>query len=79
MPSPCEGVRFLPFAGERIEPVALLPRLHEEGVTSVLIEGGAATLSAFLTTGLYDRLLVEVAPLSLGEGVAAPSIPHVVD
>ena len=79
VPSPCEGVRFLPFAGERIEPVALLQRLHEEGITSVLIEGGAATLSAFLTTGLYDRLLVEVAPLSLGEGVAAPSIPHVVD
>ncbi|WP_455107385.1 bifunctional diaminohydroxyphosphoribosylaminopyrimidine deaminase/5-amino-6-(5-phosphoribosylamino)uracil reductase RibD [Porphyromonas sp.] len=76
-PAPCEGkgVRFLPFAGERIEPEPLLHRLYEEGIASILIEGGAATLSAFLRADLYDRLLVEVAPMSLGAGIAAPAIP----
>ena len=74
-PSPCDGVRFLPLSGERIEPESLLLRLYEEGITSILIEGGAATLSTFLSAGLYDRILVEVAPISLGSGVVAPAIP----
>ena len=75
IPSPCDGVRFLAFTGERIEPESLLQRLYEEGITSILIEGGAATLSTFLSAGLYDRILVEVAPMSLGSGVVAPAIP----
>ena len=74
-PSPCDGVRFLAFTGKRIEPESLLQRLYEEGITSILIEGGAATLSTFLSAGLYDRVLVEVAPMSLGSGVVAPAIP----
>ena len=70
-----EGVSYLPLSGERIEPKQLLHRLYEEGILSLLIEGGAATLSSFLSLGLYDRLLVEVASKTLGEGVPAPAIP----
>ena len=75
VPQPREGVRYLPLSGERIEPKQLLQRLYEEGILSLLIEGGAATLSSFLSLGLYDRLLVEVASKTLGEGVPAPAIP----
>ena len=75
VPQPREGVRYLPLSGECIEPPQLLQRLYEEGILSLLIEGGAATLSSFLSLGLYDRLLVEVASKTLGEGVPAPAIP----
>ena len=75
MPQPREGVCYLSLSGERIEPQQLLQRLYEEGILSLLIEGGAATLSSFLSLGLYDRLLVEVALKTLGEGVLAPAIP----
>ena len=75
VPQPREGVRYLPLSGERIEPKQLLQRLYEEGILSLLIEGGAATLSSFLSLGLYDRLLVEVASKTLGEGIPAPAIP----
>ena len=77
VPQPCEGVRYLPLSGERIEPQQLLQLLYKEGILSLLIEGGAATLSSFLSLGLYDRLLVEVASKTLGEGVPAPAIPSV--
>ena len=75
VPQPREGVRYLPLSGERIEPQQLLQLLYREGILSLLIEGGAATLSSFLSLGLYDRLLVEVASKTLGEGVPAPAIP----
>lgn len=42
-----------------------------EGVRYLLIEGGAQTASAFLKSGLVDRLLVYRAPLLLGGGTAA--------
>lgn len=46
----------------------LLRRLRaEHEVSSVLVEGGAEVLSAFLAAGLCDKLVVHVAPLLLGE------------
>lgn len=39
-----------------------------EGVNDLLVEGGSATASAFLTADLVDRLLVYRAPILIGEG-----------
>ncbi len=45
----------------------VLDRLWRRDVRSVLDEGGATVLHAFLSSNLVDRLLVFVAPVLLGE------------
>jgi diaminohydroxyphosphoribosylaminopyrimidine deaminase/5-amino-6-(5-phosphoribosylamino)uracil reductase len=45
----------------------LLARLWDRDVRSVLVEGGAAVISAFLRAGCWDTLQLHVAPLFLGE------------
>ena len=49
----------------------LLRRLADEGVTGLIVEGGATTLWEFFRAGLVDRVAVFVAPRILG-GRAAP-------
>lgn len=49
--------------------------LVEEGITSLLVEGGADTLRAFMEEGLWDEIRREVAPIRIREGVSAPRIP----
>jgi diaminohydroxyphosphoribosylaminopyrimidine deaminase/5-amino-6-(5-phosphoribosylamino)uracil reductase len=45
--------------------------LYADGLGSVMVEGGAALVTSLLKRGLWDALSVFVAPLILGEGVAA--------
>ena len=45
-----------------------LRRLGEQGVQSLLLEGGPTLATAFLKRDLVDRLLVFVAPTIAGEG-----------
>jgi diaminohydroxyphosphoribosylaminopyrimidine deaminase/5-amino-6-(5-phosphoribosylamino)uracil reductase len=45
-----------------------LKALAEEGVLSLLLEGGPTLGTAFLTADLVDKLLVFVAPLLAGDG-----------
>jgi diaminohydroxyphosphoribosylaminopyrimidine deaminase/5-amino-6-(5-phosphoribosylamino)uracil reductase len=39
-----------------------------QGVNDLLVEGGSATASAFLTADLVDRLLIYRAPILIGDG-----------
>ncbi len=48
---------------------AVLDVLWTRGVTGLLVEGGAATVRAFLDAGLVDRLELFVAPKLFGEGI----------
>lgn len=44
-----------------------LEELYEkEGITSILVEGGASLLHSFLDSGIWDMARVEVSPLCLG-------------
>jgi diaminohydroxyphosphoribosylaminopyrimidine deaminase / 5-amino-6-(5-phosphoribosylamino)uracil reductase len=45
-----------------------LRRLAEEGVQSLLLEGGPTLATAFLRAGLVDKLLLFIAPRLSGEG-----------
>lgn len=54
----------------------LLARLGQAGYGSILVEGGAEVLSAFLAEGLWDDAFVLRAPRTLGAGLAAPASPH---
>ncbi|MFH1646125.1 MAG: bifunctional diaminohydroxyphosphoribosylaminopyrimidine deaminase/5-amino-6-(5-phosphoribosylamino)uracil reductase RibD [Chloroflexota bacterium] len=50
---------------------ALLPALGQRQIASVLVEGGAATITSFLRLGLADRLVAIVAPKLMGKGIEA--------
>lgn len=55
---------------------AVLADLHARGRHSVLVEGGAAVLRAFIAAGLWDEIRVLRNPaLRLPGGVAAPEMP----
>jgi riboflavin biosynthesis pyrimidine reductase len=54
---------------------ALLSELHARGLLTVFVEGGGATVSAFLEAGLLDRLQIAVAPLVTGSGRPGLSLP----
>jgi diaminohydroxyphosphoribosylaminopyrimidine deaminase/5-amino-6-(5-phosphoribosylamino)uracil reductase len=58
-------------SGGRVDLVALLSALHERGIGSVLVEGGAEMITALLRARLVDRLVVCVAPKILGAGIEA--------
>ena len=58
-------------SGGRVDLVALLAALHERGIRSLLVEGGAELITALLHARLVDRLVVCVAPKILGAGIEA--------
>ncbi|MEM9705842.1 MAG: bifunctional diaminohydroxyphosphoribosylaminopyrimidine deaminase/5-amino-6-(5-phosphoribosylamino)uracil reductase RibD [Pseudomonadota bacterium] len=56
----------------RIDPHALLEHLYQNGVQSVLLEGGAGVLGSFFDAGLVDEVWAFLAPVLIG-GNGAPS------
>lgn len=62
----------LPATAEgSVDLVALLDILGERGITSVMVEGGAALLTNLLRAHLADRIAVTIAPKILGAGISA--------
>jgi len=55
---------------------ALLAALAARGLHRVFVEGGGVTVSRFLLAGLLDRLHVTVAPVLLGSGIPAFTLPE---
>jgi len=68
--APPSGVEIvaLPAADGQLAPSAILAALADCGMRRILIEGGANTVSRFLSAGCLDRLHVMVAPIILGAG-----------
>lgn len=54
----------------------LLDWLHAEGVQSLIVEGGAATLRSFIDADAWDEIRVETAPVAFGSGTRAPELPQ---
>ncbi|MDE7408050.1 MAG: bifunctional diaminohydroxyphosphoribosylaminopyrimidine deaminase/5-amino-6-(5-phosphoribosylamino)uracil reductase RibD, partial [Muribaculaceae bacterium] len=50
--------------------------MYERGISSVLVEGGAAVLQSFINAGLYDAVRIEVNDVYLHGGVKAPEWPQ---
>jgi diaminohydroxyphosphoribosylaminopyrimidine deaminase/5-amino-6-(5-phosphoribosylamino)uracil reductase len=68
--------RGLPAAGPsdaRIDLEFVLHALHERGVQSLIVEGGSLLHSDFIRRGLWQKMVVFVAPAIVG-GAEAPSI-----
>lgn len=58
-------------------PHAILAVLKERGLARVLVEGGATTLSHFLSGRALDRLHVMIAPIIIGSGKAGLVLPEI--
>ncbi len=56
--------------------VDVLHDIYNQGITSILVEGGAKTLQAFIDAGLWDMVRVEISVSNLGSigRVKAPNI-----
>ena len=52
----------------------ILCQLYQEGIHSLLVEGGAQLLRSFIEAGLWDEAFVERSEILLGGGVKAPEI-----
>jgi riboflavin-specific deaminase-like protein len=55
---------------------ALLRTLAARGLRRIFVEGGGHTVSAFLAAGCLDRLHVTIAPVILGSGIPAFTLPE---
>ena len=67
----------LDLDGGRAAPAAILTALLERGLRRTLIEGGAHTVSMFLSAGCLDRLHIVTAPMLLGAGQPSIELPPV--
>jgi diaminohydroxyphosphoribosylaminopyrimidine deaminase / 5-amino-6-(5-phosphoribosylamino)uracil reductase len=56
-----------------VDPDALLAGLYERGIRSVIVEGGSVVLSEFISLGLWQKMILFVAPMIVG-GSTAPSL-----
>jgi diaminohydroxyphosphoribosylaminopyrimidine deaminase / 5-amino-6-(5-phosphoribosylamino)uracil reductase len=74
-----KGVEALHMSsdGGRLDPAGIVDGLFRLGLRSILIEGGAHTVSAFLSAGALDRLHVLVAPVILGSGKPGLQLPPI--
>jgi diaminohydroxyphosphoribosylaminopyrimidine deaminase / 5-amino-6-(5-phosphoribosylamino)uracil reductase len=62
---------------EGFRPRDILAALAARGLRRVFVEGGGRTVSSFLAAGVLNRLHVALAPLLLGHGVPAFTLPPV--
>lgn len=53
---------------------ALLKELNEEGIQSLIVEGGAKLLNSFIESGNWDEARVEINKIKIEKGVKAPDI-----
>ncbi len=64
-----EVLRVEKGADGRVQLRSLLKTLAENGISSILVEGGREVITALLREGLANRMVVITAPLILGKGV----------
>ena len=68
---------MVPRAGAAIAPGDLVAALAARGFKRILIEGGAATVSAFLAAGAVHRLHLSIAPIVIGCGPMGINLPPI--
>jgi riboflavin-specific deaminase-like protein len=61
--------------GAGLDIAAAIAALAARGLRRLFVEGGGVTVSRFLAAGALDRLHVTVAPVLLGSGIPAFSLP----
>lgn len=68
----------LPRAANGLDIGAMRTALADRGLRRIFVEGGGVTVSRFLAAGALDRLHVTIAPMLMGSGIPAFTLPNVV-
>ena len=55
----------------------VLQALGDEGITSLMVEGGARVLRGFITAGFAEQLVVTISPSAV-QGLQGPDMPGLV-
>ena len=76
-PVPQVEVISLPAIDGRIDPMQILQILFAKGLSRILVEGGAETISRFMGAGCLDRLHLIVAPIIMGSGRPSFNLPPI--
>lgn len=76
VPPGVEAAVVQPRDGQ-MAPEDILAALAALGLTRLLIEGGANTVSRFLAAGCLDRLHILTGPLIIGSGVPGITLPTI--
>lgn len=71
-PPGVENITLADFA-----PAAIVAALHTAGLTRLLVEGGAMTLSTFLAAGALDRLHIMTGSMIIGSGKPGITLPEI--
>lgn len=53
---------------------SLIEDLYKRKIHSVIIEGGAQTLAAFINANLWDEARIFISPQQFGKGIEAPTV-----
>jgi GTP cyclohydrolase II len=64
-------VRVVPEGSGGVALGPALAALREEGISSLLVEGGSRVITSLLAGGFVDRVVVGVAPKIIGQGTEA--------
>ncbi len=67
----------LPYRDGTVDPEAIVAALRARGCHLILVEGGGATVSRFLSAGALDRLHIAVAPIVIGSGRMGLTLPAI--
>jgi len=73
------GIEYVapPDAPSALAPAAILAALGERGLSRILVEGGAVTVSGFLAAGVLSRLVIIVGPVIIGAGPTGIALPPI--
>ncbi len=74
-----EVLTVLPDSASRVDLKALLKTLAKRQISSLLVEGGAQTITSFLRLGLADKIICIIAPRLMGAGTAAVTDLNITD
>jgi diaminohydroxyphosphoribosylaminopyrimidine deaminase/5-amino-6-(5-phosphoribosylamino)uracil reductase len=53
----------------------LIDDLYQQGIQSLIVEGGRQTHESFLAAGLWDEIRVETGSVTVSDGTRAPQLP----
>jgi diaminohydroxyphosphoribosylaminopyrimidine deaminase/5-amino-6-(5-phosphoribosylamino)uracil reductase len=68
------GIVYVKLDDDNKMPAQIARDLYHRKIQSIIIEGGAATLTKFISAGLWDEARIFTAPASIHTGIKAPGI-----
>ncbi|AMM20933.1 hypothetical protein AX769_13290 [Frondihabitans sp. PAMC 28766] len=67
----CATIFVVDDADGRLQPADIVRALHEQGLTSLICEGGPSLAGQFVRAGLVDELCLTTSPVVIGSGLPA--------